>query len=81
MSFPAPPSGLPPPGGTRRGYVPGPDEGEAYHWLGSLTLTNVRAVDTRGGLDLVDHRLPAGYAPRSRAAPHPVGPTSSRRTR
>jgi len=60
MSFPAPPSGPPPSGGARRGYVLGPDEGEAYHWLGSLTLPKVRAVDTCGGLDLVDDRVPAG---------------------
>jgi len=43
MSFPAPPSGPPPSGGARRGYVLGPDEGEAHHRLGSLTLTKVRA--------------------------------------
>ncbi len=63
MSFPATPPGPPPLAGAGRGFVLGPDEGEAYHWLGSLTLTKVRAADTGGGLDLVDHRVPAGYAP------------------
>ena len=81
MSFPASPSGPPPSGGAPRGYVLGPDGGEAYHRLGSLNLRKVRAVDTRGGLDLVDHRVPPATPPRSRAAPHPLGPTSSRRTR
>lgn len=45
------------------GYVLGPDEGEAFHWLGSLTLSKVGAARTAGGLSIVDHRVPAGYAP------------------
>lgn len=63
MSFPTTPPGPPPAAGAGRGFVLGPDEGEAYHWLGSLTLTKVRAADSSGGLDVVDHRVPAGYAP------------------
>jgi hypothetical protein len=81
MSFPRPRPGrlrLAGPGAVR----PGTGQGEAYHRLGSLTLTKVRAVHTRGGLELVEHRVPPGYAP-PEAAPllTPVGPTSSRRTR
>ncbi len=82
MSFPASPSGPPPSGGL--GAATSWDRtggGEAYYRLGSLNLRKVRAVDTRGGLDLVDHRVPPATPPRSRAAPHPLGPTSSRRTR
>lgn len=63
MSFPTPrsPGGAPTP--QYRGRVFGPNDGEAYHWLGSLTLTKVTGAMTRGGLDIVDHRVPAGYAP------------------
>jgi quercetin dioxygenase-like cupin family protein len=46
-----------------RGFVLGPDEGQAYQWLGSLSLTKVLGSNTGGRLDLVDHRVPAGYAP------------------
>ena len=64
MSFPpavpSDPGGGPPPD---RGFVLGPDEGDAYWWLGTPTLTKVMGSDTGGGLDLVDHRVPAGYAP------------------
>lgn len=61
MSFSDVPSVPAPTGG--RGFVLGPDDGEAYHWLGTLTLTKVTAGATGGGLDIVDHRVPAGYAP------------------
>ncbi|MBA3905324.1 MAG: cupin domain-containing protein [Pseudonocardiales bacterium] len=66
MSFPTPPSDR---SDTDRhdrnshGFVLGPDEGQAYQWLGSLSLTKVLGRDTGGRLDLVDHRVPAGYAP------------------
>jgi quercetin dioxygenase-like cupin family protein len=49
--------------GARSGYVLGPDEGDAFHWLGSLTINKVGAATTRGGLSIVDHRVPPGYAP------------------
>lgn len=62
MSFP-PASGSSRPARPGRGFVLGPDDGDAYFWLGSLTLTKVMGSDTAGGLDLVDHRVPAGYAP------------------
>lgn len=61
MSFADLPSVPAPTGG--RGFVLGPDDGQAYHWLGTLTLTKVTAGATGGGLDIVDHRVPAGYAP------------------
>jgi mannose-6-phosphate isomerase-like protein (cupin superfamily) len=65
MSFPpadpAAPDGRPAP--LTRGFVLGPDDGDAYWWLGSLTLTKVGGDATGGALDIVDHRVPAGYAP------------------
>ena len=60
MSFP-PPSGTPQP--VTRGFVLGPDDGDPYHWLGTLTLTKVMGSVTTGNLDIVDHRVPPGYAP------------------
>jgi len=48
-------------GGT--GFVVGPDEGEALWWAGSLNLMKLTGRTTAGGLDVVDHRVPAGYAP------------------
>jgi len=64
MSFPAhrkEPSISP----THRGagFVVGADDGDALHWLGSLTLVKIPGAATGGGLDVVDHRVPAGYAP------------------
>jgi quercetin dioxygenase-like cupin family protein len=46
-----------------QGFVLGPDDGEAYWWLGSLTLNKVTRAATRGDMDIVDHRVPAGYTP------------------
>jgi len=67
MSFPAPPSEPPPSGRGPARLRPGTGRaggrGEAYRWLGSLTLTKVRAVDARGGLNLFHHEVPAGHAP------------------
>jgi len=64
MSFPAHPS-EPSSAQTplRAGFVLGPDGGEAVHWLGSLTLVKITGAVTGGGLDVVDHHVPAGYAP------------------
>jgi quercetin dioxygenase-like cupin family protein len=47
----------------RQGFVLGPDDGQPYWWLGSLTLTKVTREASRGAMDIVDHRVPAGYAP------------------
>jgi quercetin dioxygenase-like cupin family protein len=46
-----------------RGFVLGPDDGDPYYWLGSLTLNKVSPAASRGGFDIVDHRVPRGYAP------------------
>jgi quercetin dioxygenase-like cupin family protein len=61
MSFPPPPESSAATQG--RGFVLGPDDGDAYWWLGSLTLTKVTRAVTGGAMDIVDHRVPAGYAP------------------
>jgi mannose-6-phosphate isomerase-like protein (cupin superfamily) len=63
MSFLQPRDGGSAPAPATRGFVLGPDEGDPYHWLGSLTLTKVTGASTTGQLDIVDHRVPPGYAP------------------
>lgn len=45
------------------GFVLGADEGDAFSWLGSLTINKVGGHSTKGGMDVIDHRVPAGYAP------------------
>jgi mannose-6-phosphate isomerase-like protein (cupin superfamily) len=62
MSFPTTPA---PDNQTNadHGFVLGPDDGDAYHWLGSLTLNKVTRAHTRGDVDIVDHRVPPAYAP------------------
>ena len=62
MSFP-PSTGPVTPAPATRGFVLGPDDGDPYHWLGTLTLTKVMGSVTTGNLDIVDHRVPPGYAP------------------
>lgn len=62
MSFPpSAANGVPEP--ATHGFVLGPDDGDPYHWLGTLSLTKVMGSVTTGNLDIVDHRVPAGYAP------------------
>jgi mannose-6-phosphate isomerase-like protein (cupin superfamily) len=61
MSFPPPDASTS--ARSAEGFVLGPDEGEAFWWLGSLTLTKLTGASTSGGMDIVDHRVPAGYAP------------------
>jgi hypothetical protein len=48
---------------TADGFVLGPDEGEAFWWLGTLTINKIRGTSTAGGLDVVEHRVAPGYAP------------------
>jgi len=60
MSFPPAPHGADTP---TQGFVLGPDDGEAYFWLGSLSLTKLTGESSHNGMDVVDHRVPAGYAP------------------
>ncbi len=45
------------------GSVLGADEGAATWWAGALNLTELTGAVTGGGVDMVDHRVPAGYAP------------------
>jgi quercetin dioxygenase-like cupin family protein len=63
MSFPPPRDSGTSAAPATRGFVLGPDDGEPYHWLGTLTLTKVMGTSTTGNLDIVDHRVPPGYAP------------------
>ena len=49
--------------GAAGGFVLAADEGDAYWWLGSLTINKVGAEAAQGGLSIVDHRVPPGYAP------------------
>ena len=39
------------------------DEGEAYWFLNTLTLNKVESNHTDGAVSIVDHRVPAGFAP------------------
>jgi len=45
------------------GFILSADQGDAFYWLGSLTINKVGGRSTKGGVDIVDHRVPAGYAP------------------
>lgn len=45
------------------GFVLGPDEGEPYWFLNTLTINKIGGVHTHGGLSVVEHRMPAGFAP------------------
>jgi quercetin dioxygenase-like cupin family protein len=63
MSFPSTKSDATSRNAVGKGFVLGPDDGDAYWWLGSLTLNKVTRASTDGNLDIVDHRVPAGYAP------------------
>ena len=60
MSFPPPAASTDLPSS---GFVLGPDQGDHYWWLGTLTSVKVDATVSQGSMDIVDHRVPAGYAP------------------
>jgi quercetin dioxygenase-like cupin family protein len=45
------------------GLVLTADEGQAFWFLNTLTIGKVGGEDTTGGLAILDHRCPAGYAP------------------
>jgi hypothetical protein len=45
------------------GFVLANDEGDAYWWLGSLTINKVGGDATHSQVSVVDHRVPGGYAP------------------
>lgn len=46
-----------------QGFVLGPDEGDAYWWLGTLSINKLYGRQSVGGLDIVEHRVASGYAP------------------
>ena len=48
---------------TGNGLVLTADEGQAFWFLNTLTISKVEGIDTRGGFSVLDHRCPAGYAP------------------
>jgi quercetin dioxygenase-like cupin family protein len=45
------------------GFAMAADEGQAFWFLNTLTINKVRSDDSRGQLSIVDHRVPAGFAP------------------
>jgi quercetin dioxygenase-like cupin family protein len=45
------------------GFVMAADEGQAFWFLNTLTINKVGGDQTQGGLSIVDHRMPAGFAP------------------
>jgi quercetin dioxygenase-like cupin family protein len=45
------------------GFVLSEDEGEAFWFLNTLTINKVGGEHTRGCVTIVDHRVPAGFAP------------------
>jgi mannose-6-phosphate isomerase-like protein (cupin superfamily) len=63
VSFPPPAQAPSVPPSTADGFVLGPDEGEAFWWLGTLTINKIRSTSTAGGLDVIEHRVAPGYAP------------------
>jgi quercetin dioxygenase-like cupin family protein len=45
------------------GFVMAADEGQAFWFVNTLTINKVRSDDSQGQLSIVDHRVPAGFAP------------------
>jgi quercetin dioxygenase-like cupin family protein len=45
------------------GFVAAPDQGQAFWFLNTLTITKVTSGDSQGRLSIVDHRVPPGFAP------------------
>ena len=45
------------------GFVMAADDGQAFWFLNTLTINKVRSDDSQGQLSIVDHRVPAGFAP------------------
>jgi mannose-6-phosphate isomerase-like protein (cupin superfamily) len=45
------------------GFVMAADEGQAFWFLNTLTINKIRSDDSQGLLSIVDHRVPAGFAP------------------
>jgi quercetin dioxygenase-like cupin family protein len=47
----------------RTGFVLAGDQGDPFWFLNTLTLNKITGEDTAGGFTIVDHRVPAGFAP------------------
>jgi quercetin dioxygenase-like cupin family protein len=45
------------------GFVLGADEGQAFWFLNTLRINKIGSHDSQGRLSIVDHRVPAGFAP------------------
>ncbi len=45
------------------GFVLSDDEGDPYWFLNTLTINKVGSHHTQGDFSIVDHRVPAGFAP------------------
>lgn len=45
------------------GFVLAADEGQAFWFLNTLTINKVGSDESQGQLSIVDHRVPAGFAP------------------
>jgi quercetin dioxygenase-like cupin family protein len=48
---------------TAGGFVREADDGQAFWFLNTLTINKIRSEDSHGQLSIVDHRVPAGFAP------------------
>jgi hypothetical protein len=45
------------------GFVAAPDQGKAFWFLNTLTISKAGSDDTQRRLSIVDHRVPPGFAP------------------
>jgi quercetin dioxygenase-like cupin family protein len=45
------------------GFVLAADEGQPFWFLNTLTINKVGSGDSQGGVSIVDHRMPPGFAP------------------
>jgi quercetin dioxygenase-like cupin family protein len=48
---------------TTGGFVLAADEGQAFWFVNTLTINKVGSDHSQGRLSIVDHRMPAGFAP------------------
>ena len=47
----------------QHGFVLGPDEGEPFWFLNTLTINKIGGEHSDDGLSVVEHRMPAGFTP------------------
>ena len=45
------------------GFILGDDQGDPYWFLNTLTINKIGSHHTHGDFSIVDHRMPAGFAP------------------